>query len=67
MNMPTDKEQLEILNSYNGPITDKVKAIVSRVEERILKENVRPLAEKLEEHDGFISKIKRNFLGIVKG
>jgi hypothetical protein len=82
MSMPNDKEHQEIIKYYSGPSTDKMKAIaeeaakrkVSEAEERILKENVRPLVEQFVEHDGFISehesfisKIKRNFLGIVKG
>jgi hypothetical protein len=43
-------------------------------EERILKENVLPVVQRLDdhdkkikEHDGFFDRIKRNFLGIAKG
>jgi hypothetical protein len=70
MSMPNDKEHQEIINYYNGPSTDKIKAIakqvISEAEERITK-NYLPFAQKVDEHEGFISKIKRNFLGIVKG
>jgi deferrochelatase/peroxidase EfeB len=74
MSLPTDKEQEEILRwedeQHSVTTSAKIKAItadmISRAEERITK-NYLPFAEKVDEHDGFISKIKRNFLGIVKG
>jgi hypothetical protein len=70
MSMPNEKEHLDILKYFNGPDTDKIRAVasevVSKAEERITK-NYLPFAQKVDEHDGFISKIKRNFLGIVKG
>jgi deferrochelatase/peroxidase EfeB len=74
MSMPSKKEQEEILRwedeQHSVTTSAKIKAItadmISRAEERITK-NYLPFAEKVDEHDGFISKIKRNFLGIVKG
>lgn len=57
MSMPTDAEMEELLK-YDGPITDKIKMHVSRAEERILKQ-IRPLAEKVEEHDNAFREIGR--------
>jgi deferrochelatase/peroxidase EfeB len=74
MSLPSDAEQKEIMRwedeQHSVTTSAKIKAItadmISRAEERITK-NYLPFAEKVDEHDGFISKIKRNFLGIVKG
>ncbi len=64
MTMPSDKEHAEILSYLNGPSTDKVKAIASKIvseaEERITK-NYAPFAQKVEEHDGFISNFAQAF------
>jgi hypothetical protein len=60
MSMPTDSEHDEILK-YDGPITDKIKAAVSAAEERILKQNVRPLVEKVNEHDNAFVEIAKSF------
>lgn len=53
--------------------TGKIKKMLSDAEQRILMQ-VAPIQskviehdEKLGEHDGFITRIRRNFLGIVKG
>lgn len=69
MTMPTKQEQEDLLKYYTGPSTDKIKAVagelVAKAEERITK-NYLPFAQKVEAHDGFISKIRRAFSGVVK-
>jgi hypothetical protein len=70
MSLPTEAEQNEILKwqdeQSNMRITDKIFKAMSQAEERLLKQ-MAPIQEKIEEHEGFISRIRRNFLGIVKG
>jgi tetrahydromethanopterin S-methyltransferase subunit B len=65
MTMPKDSEHEEILKYYNGPSTDKMKAIATKVmseaEERILKQNVRPIVEKVNEHDNIFADLGRSF------
>lgn len=76
MSMLTDKEQIDLLSEEPGPITEKVIAISKReaalATERVLRE-LRPFVQKvdsqeqkIDEHENFITTIRRGFSGIVK-
>jgi hypothetical protein len=83
MTLLTDKEQKDLLKwedtqrekrGEDGPITQKVKAIAQQIArgeavregERVLKE-VLPHLMKVDEHEGFITKLRRGLGAAVKG
>jgi hypothetical protein len=57
MSFLTDDEQNKLNDEMEGPTTQKINKQLSASEERILKQ-LRPLAEKVEEHDGFIASFR---------
>ena len=59
MNMPTDKEQLDLLEE-DGPTTQKINKRLSEAEDRILKQ-LAPVVEKQGEHDDFINGFAKTF------
>ena len=83
MSLPSDKEQKEILRwqeekqkertNEDGPTTQKINKKLSEAEQRVLEQMAQVWSavidnkQKVEEHDGFISKVKRAFGGVVKG
>jgi|GEM_PF-6969076 len=61
MTMLTDSEQRQLNDEQlDGPTTQKINKRLSEAEERILKQ-VRPVVEKLEEHDDFINGFAKTF------
>jgi hypothetical protein len=68
-----DEQQKARQQDEDGPTTQKINKRLSESEQRTLHQIaevwdvVFESKQKVDEHDGFISKIKRNFLGIVKG
>jgi hypothetical protein len=64
MSLPTEAEQNEILKwqdeQSNMRITDKIFKAMSQAEERILKENVRPLAERVAQHDNIFTELGKS-------
>ena len=82
MTMPNDKEQKEILRwqdekqkermGEDGPTTQKINKRLSEAEQRVLEQMAQVWnvvidnKQKVEEHDGFISRVKRAFGGVVK-
>jgi hypothetical protein len=66
MSMPTDAEQRQLNDEMDGPITHKFKKMLSQAEQRIL-EQVAPIQDKVDKHDGFIDKLRRGLGAAVKG
>jgi hypothetical protein len=73
MTMLTDAEQNQLNDELDGPITHKIKRMLSQAEQRILQQ-VAPIQDKVEQHDGKIvehegklSRVFRAFNGAVKG
>ena len=68
MNMPTDKEQLELLEE-DGPTTQKINKRLSEAEQRIL-EQLRPVVEEQENQGKFISgltkRMTESFSGLLR-
>jgi hypothetical protein len=68
-----DQQQKARQQDEDGPTTQKINKRLSESEQRTLHQiaevwnAVIDNKQKVDDHDGFISKIKRNFLGIVKG
>jgi hypothetical protein len=76
MTMPTDKEERDILRwreeRRSFTTTDRINKSLSQAEQRILQQvaevwqEVMTDRKKINEHEGFISKIRRAFNGVVK-
>jgi hypothetical protein len=60
MTMLTDAEQNQLNDELDGPITHKIKRMLSQAEQRILQQ-VAPIQDKVEQHDGFITNFAQSF------
>lgn len=67
MSMPTDDEMKKLVEEMPGPITDRIFRAMSEAERRLLQKHVRPLEQKIQEHEGFIARLKRGLGAAVKG